>query len=635
MKYVLLFSILFVYSTITTAQSKTSKKESIAEMANFFFQKGKELIENNNLQEQGILAFQTCLENDSNYLSAHKYLTMLYLNRKEYSKALFSIKKVFQLEDTNHWNMYFPYYAKALAGVGNFKEAKKVLETYLNNPQIAKMDKKQFLKDYKNMLFASEYPRFDSMINIQPIEGDINSKLMEYEPCFTIDENKLYFTRNDLRKENIFVAEKDRNQIYKNPQKLVFLNPLSNEGSSSISMDGKLMVMTFCQLGVRNGCNIYISKFTTHGWSQPESIGYEVNSDYWDSQPALSPDNQQLYFVSNRPGGFGGKDLYVASLLTNGQYGKVKNLGNAINTYADEQMPYIHADNETFYFTSNGWQGYGGDDLFMSKKIDDTTFTTPMNVGYPINTIDNETRIYVARDGHIAYYASQRENSKGNLDIYYFPLPHFVEANPVIAIKGKITNNDDTGIIAIIKAGDVKSNRIVQQYQSNSSGDYLLTLPAGKEYNILVNKKNSLPYSINLNLENIKHDTILKDFNIKLDSVNVGKSMILKNVYFKTDSFNIEFTYLSELNAVVEFLKTNPAIKIVVIGHTDNKGTAHYNQQLSLKRAQAIAQYFFKNGIKNETIQAEGKAFSQSVNSNRNEEERAMNRRIEIKIIGY
>ncbi|MGL4347580.1 MAG: OmpA family protein [Chitinophagaceae bacterium] len=615
------------------AQRQSSKKNNPLEMANFFFEKGKELVENKKLIDQGILAFLTCLNNDSNYLPTHKYLSMLYLNKKEYKKALASLEKVFQLEDSSLKIIYFPYYAKALAGVGNFKKAKEILEIYVNNPSIFEIDKKNFRRDYKNMLFADKFDRFDSVINITPITGEINSSSMEYEPCFTIDENNLYFTRNNLQKENIFVAQKKGNNIYKNPQQLVFRNPLSNEGSSSISMDGKSMVITFCQVAVRNGCNIYISRLTAEGWTKPESIGNEINSNFWESQPSLSPDKQQLYFVSNRPGGYGGKDIYVASLLSNGKYGKVKNLGKTINTPGDEQMPYMHADNETFYFTSNEWQGYGGDDLFMSKKIDDTTFSPPLNLGYPINTIDNETRIYVARDGRTAYYASQRDNSKGSLDIYSFPLHRSVEAIPIIAIKGKITNKNEDGIITIIKAGDLKDNRIIQQYTSSPAGNYLLTLPAGKEYNILVNKKNNLPYSMNLNLKNITHDTIINNIDIVLDSAIIGKSMILKNVYFKTDSFDIESQYVSELNAIVEFLKNNPNINIVVIGHTDNQGTENYNQKLSLRRSESIAQYFINMGIFDNRIKTEGKGFSKPINNNKNKEERSMNRRIEIKII--
>ncbi len=216
------------------------------------------------------------------------------------------------------------------------------------------------------------------------------------------------------------------------------INTDANEGAQAISQDGQWLVFTGCNFREGFGsCDLYISYNTLDGWSAPVNLGPRVNSESWDSAPTLSPDKRDLYFASSRSGGYGGSDIYVSHYLPNGQWSEAANLGPEVNTAGNESCPFIHADNQTLYFTSNGHLGYGGDDLFLSKKGPNNTWGKATNLGYPINTIENEGSLIIAADGKTAYYASDRSDSRGGLDIYTFELRNDVRPARTLWVKGK------------------------------------------------------------------------------------------------------------------------------------------------------------------------------------------------------
>jgi hypothetical protein len=206
------------------------------------------------------------------------------------------------------------------------------------------------------------------------------------------------------------------------------------------------------------------------GWGEPENGGV-INSDQWDSQPCLSPDKRQLYFASRRIGGLGGSDIYVCNLLPGGRWSSPQNLGPSVNTALDEQCPFIHADNQTLFFTSSGWPGYGDDDLLYTKKLPDGKWSSPVNLGYPINTIDREGTLYIAADGKNAYYASDRTDSHGGLDIYNFELPEDMRPVKTLWVKGKVTDKKTkSGLSSTVELIDLKTNTVVSNAQTDAQG---------------------------------------------------------------------------------------------------------------------------------------------------------------------
>src|ERR1035437_8804520 len=257
----------------------------------------------------------------------------------------------------------------------------------------------------------------------QNLGDNINSKDPEYYPSITIDGKKIVFTRrvhgsdakgNELTgNEDFYESELIDGEWSKaKPLEGNINSSQYNEGAQNISQDGKWLIFTGCLFPEGMGsCDLYISYLTKQGWSQPENLGPNVNSEFWESSPSLSPDKKDLYFSSSVPGGFGGKDIWVCHRNADGKWGPAQNLGAEINTAGDEGSPFIHADNQTLYFNSNGHQGYSEKaDLFVSHKQPDGTWSKPENLGYPINTIDEEGSLIVSADGKTAYYASDRSD---------------------------------------------------------------------------------------------------------------------------------------------------------------------------------------------------------------------------------
>ena len=236
--------------------------------------------------------------------------------------------------------------------------------------------------------------------------GDsINTADLEYYPSAPIDDKTLVFTRRVRGyNEDFFVSDRTSGAWTKAKGIDGDLNSNFNEGAQNISQDGEWLVFTGCNFPEGLGsCDLFFSSLTKKGWSTPENIGQPVNTEFWESSPCLSPDKRELYFSSNRPGGYGGKDIYVSKRLPNGRWSEPENLGPQINTAGDESCPFIHADNQTMYFTSNGLTGYGGDDLFIARKQTNGVWDNVENLGYPINT--TEMKEPVGR-WQTAYYAS-------------------------------------------------------------------------------------------------------------------------------------------------------------------------------------------------------------------------------------
>jgi outer membrane protein OmpA-like peptidoglycan-associated protein len=411
------------------------------------------------------------------------------------------------------------------------------------------------------------------------------------------------------------------------------VNTNLNEGAQNISQDGQLLVFTGCNYPEGQGsCDLYFSVKTKTGWSEPQNLGPNVNTDFWESSPSISPDKRDIYFASGRAGGFGGRDIWVVHLLPNGKWGNAENLGEAINTSGDESCPFIHADNETLYFNSNGHTSYGMTDLFLSKKVTDSSWTIAQNLGYPINTIDDEGSLIVAADAKTAYYASDNYNSKGGLDIFSFELRDDIKPTKTLWVKGKVFDKKTLqGLPSTVELIDIVSKKLINKIKTDEEGNYLATLPTGKNYLLNVNRKGYLFYNDNFSLVIITDSIFTKD--IPLQPIEAGATIVLNNIFFDTKQFVLKPTSIIELDKVVQLLNDNPKLKIQISGHTDNVGKPTDNLLLSNNRAKAVTNYLLQKGLLATRLIAKGFGSTKPLADNKTDIGKAMNRRTELSVV--
>ncbi|MBQ9418175.1 MAG: PD40 domain-containing protein [Bacteroidales bacterium] len=277
----------------------------------------------------------------------------------------------------------------------------------------------------------------DNPVPFRPVNlgPNINTAADEYMPALTADYRTLVFTRRSPRnvytqrglpqEEDFYLSHYDTMELAWRPSTRMPepLNSNGNEGAQTLSHDGRVVIFTACGRSKEpTGCDLYLSVLNGGKWSRPRNLGAPVNSVYWESFPSLSIDGQTLYFASNRPGGYGGTDIWCCT-LEEGRWGEPRNLGPTINTRGNETAPYIHFDNRTLYFASDGHLGMGGSDLFLVRRTSDTTWGNPQNLGYPINTPGDENNLIVAPDGRTALFSSDRPDGYGQQDIYSFIMP--------------------------------------------------------------------------------------------------------------------------------------------------------------------------------------------------------------------
>jgi len=508
----------------------------------------------------------------------------------------------------------------------------------------------------------------------------VNSKYPEYGPYINADEDVIMFTstrpnttggkidERDLKYfEDIYISKKKGNIWTEavNPGKP--LNTNSHDAIVGVSTDGKHALI---YKGEDNSGDIFECRIDEEGnWKSPKRLPKEINTKYHESSASFSPDMKHLYFVSDKPGGFGKKDIYITSISLKGSKEKLDfeealNLGAVINTPYDEEGVFIDVTGNTLYFSSKGHNTMGGYDIFKTT-FKNGKWTKPVNLGYPINTADDDIFFSFSRDGRHAYYSSFDSDGYGDRDIYMITLlgpekEHmFIEDNDLLAFqtislkedlmldKVDIKENQLTIVkgrvldaLTLTPLGGVPVSiydnalgRVISSFESGSStGKYMVSLPSGKNYGFSANAKDYLFYSENLiippttSVQEIEMD-------ILLNKVEVGSKIILKNIFFDFDKTTLRTTSTAELNRLIKMLNDFPTMKIEISGHTDNVGSDAYNKTLSLGRAKAVADFLIDHGIDKERVSYAGYGESQPIESNGTEEGRQMNRRTEFKVL--
>ncbi len=574
---------------------------------------------------------------DSNFVDAYLSLGGAYGEQKKYAQSVLNYKKAISIDSVYTYYYRLPLSIN-LAGDGLFDEALEQINKFLLISNLNEKSLRSGLYRKAKYEFAIEYKKTHlNNYNFEPINlGDsINTVRSEYYPTLSISDSLLVFTRMSNNGEN-FVKSNFKNNHFSYAEIIEgSINNQALKGAATVSTDGEWLIFAgdFMGLGLGN-YDLYISYITPDGWSEPENLGENINTPYWESAPSISPDGRTIYFSSDRPGGLGGRDLYISNRLSNGRWGEAVNMGPSINTIGNDLYPYIHADNQTLYFTSDGWSGYGKTDLFISRKTSLDTWSQPENLGYPINTIEDEGSITISSDGLTAYYASDRADSRGGLDIYKFELREDIRPFKTLFIKGSVFDAvTKKGLPSSVELIDNASNKILMKITADEIGKYFIPLPVGKNYTFIVNRKGYLYYSNLFDMNMQKSDSVYL-MDIALQPLKLNASVTFKNVHFESNSFKLLPISLVELDKLVQVLNENTTLKLQIKGHTDNVGKDDDNLKLSTSRAKAVAEYLFKSGIYATRLSYKGFGASQPIDENKTEEGRAKNRRTEFEIVG-
>ncbi|MCF6366257.1 MAG: OmpA family protein [Bacteroidales bacterium] len=602
--------------------------------------------------EKAIYWSEQAISKDKNFIEVYYLLSDIYDETKRPAYKILTLKKAIAINPQKSSMAYFTL-AKTELSIGKYEDAKRHLL------ELKKHDTSgRYAPQTKNYIKRCDFGinAIKNPVNFKPVNlgKNINSEYNEYLPAITADEQTLIYTRligsgkryddGTLEmQEDFFISEKENNTFKKATALGEPLNTIGNEGAQSISADGKTLFFTSCEYesgksyhGKTYGsCDIFVSHKTGDNWSQPENLGAVVNSKYWESQPSFSADGKTLYFASNRPGGKGKIDIWKTELQEDNTWTKPVNLGNSINTKGHDQSPFIHYDNKTLYFASNGHLGLGKQDLFLSRKDSSGNFGKAKNLGYPINTFDEEVSLTINAKGNKAYYASSKKSKFGGLDLYTFELTPENQPHKVTYIKGIVYNAESVEKLdANIKLINLSNNSTVAQSISDKeTGEFLICIPAGQDYAFNVSKEGYLFYSESFSLTKSSDSLKVYRFDIPLSPIRKGKKTILKNIFFEVDSYKLEEKSLSELEKLYSFLQTNQKLRAEISGHTDNTGNETHNKQLSLNRAKAVYDYLISKGISENRIIYKGYGSLLPIDTNNTEKGRKNNRRTEFKII--
>ncbi len=652
--HLLLFIICFIFGIAGKAQSNlppgtytSTNKKAIKQL-----EEGKKFFEVKK-DAEAEKSFLKAIEIDPLFVEPHIALGYLYADARKLEQAIEHFKKATEINPK-----FFPNNFYDLGGLylnsGKYAEAKQSYESFMAYPRINPNLKEKAEGFIKTSIFGIEAMKNPKPFNPVNMGEGVNSEHYEYFPAITADGKTFLFTRNFRNEsggmmagqEDLFISEKV-NKVWQIAEPARNINSKGNEGAPTLSADGQYMFYASCadMYGTygtedRKGfgsCDIFYAQKNNGQWTKPINVGPPVNTGNWETQPSFSSDGKTLYFVRGMVSreGIQNQDIYMSQVGADGKFSEPVKLGPSINTNGREESVYIHPDNMTLYFSSNGHTGMGGLDIFMSKRQSDGSWGPAVNLGYPINTWNDENSLLVDPSGKLAYFGSNRKGGFGGLDIYQFELPADFQPEKITYVKGKVYDAiTSKGLDATFELIDLETQQQVLKSYSAKDGNFLVTLTANKNYLLNVSKNGYLYYSDNFSLKNVEADYNNPfKLDVPLQPIDTGYVVELKNVFFDVDKFELKPQSKAELDKLVSFLKTNPKLKIEIGGHTDNTGDKKKNQVLSENRAKAVYEYVMTTGgIDKIRLTYKGYGDTKPKVANDTPEHKQMNRRTEFKV---
>lgn len=614
------------------------------------------------------------LKSDPENLKANFRTGICYLETAYKEKSLPYLKKAQQLNpDIDEQLLMF--LGEAYQYNHQFAEALKQYEAFLktvekNDPVTAHVNRKIY--ECHNGIRYMKDPVKAKIDNIGPI---INSKAADFAPVISADETVLVFTsrregstggelapENNQFYEDIYISYKS-NGNWATPRNLKEINTDQHDACVALSPDGKQAFI----YRDKQGGDLYYSNFDAANniWSKPQSLGDNINTKYYEPSISMTADGNTIYFSSDRPGGAGGLDIYVSRKTANGKWGPAVNLGPTVNTPYDDDAPFIHADAQTLYFSSRGHAGMGGFDIY-SSELQNEAWSKPINVGYPINTADDDIYFVLSADNKHGYYASAKEGGRGEKDIYMISMPPRktvemaseiksiqvkvaapqiktvemkrqetaeIRSNATI-VRGKVIDAQTKApLVADVVLVDNSTAEQVEDHKTDVEGSFSTFMPSGKNYNFSVQKEGYLFHSENFDIPQANGFQQF-DLVIELKKIAVGSKVVLRNIFFDFDKATLRKESTAELENLLEIMQQIPGLKIEISGHTDSKGSAEYNKVLSAKRAKAVVDYLIANGITMDRLRSAGYGKERPMTTNDTDAGRQLNRRTEFEIIG-
>lgn len=620
MKYCLIF-LLISFSLFSFGQGSSNRKaQNLFEKANLLIQK------EDYVGASAALAEATSV--DPNFQDAFILLGDANRLQKKYSLARQAYKKATDI-NSNVKPLVKYYLAETEFASGEYLLAKQHFQDFLTADRSS--DRANRAKKYLlDCDFASEAIKKTVKYTPQNLGSGVNTTDAEYFPALTADGETLIFTRQINENEDFWMSHfKDNTWTTAVPLSTKINTIRYNEGAQTISPDGKYLFFTGCNRPDGMGrCDIYVSHREGNDWGEPYNVGAPVNSEFWESQPTISPDGRTLYFISNRPGGSGGYDIWKSTITEDAKWGPAINLGPEINTAYDENTPFLHADGKTLYFASNGWPGFGNKDIYYSRMDESGKWQKPVNIGYPINSFEDESGLIVSADGNLGFFSSNLNGGLGKQDIYSFGIPADVKPLKVTYVKGTVRDRETKKTIeSNVQVVDLKTNKTVfDDYTDAETGEFLAVMPVGGNYLFNVNAEGYLFYSENFEP---KTGDINRPYQIEvaMDKIKSGANVTLKNIFFDTNKYNLLPASIRELELLISFLNENEKVAIEIQGHTDNVGDNKLNEKLSFNRANAVYEYLIRHEIPANRLTFKGFGASKPMADNKTELGRKNNRR--------
>ena len=583
-------------------------------------------------------------------------------NRRNYeSRAKNYYQKV--IDVCPAYDNYYSYYfcGKYFYQRNEYQKSDKYLNLFLSNNSIDQTEiadcqrMKEKMKSYLDIM--------NNPVPFEPvvIKG-VSTNSDEYLPLISPDGEFIFFTHRFLETDKHTSIQKQvehftisqrldddtGKEIYGEGEKMpIPFNQGQNQGAAAITIDNNHIYMTICLFTDISGqpyknCDIYSSDFVNGAWTDFMNLGPNINGENsWESQPSISADGKTLFFSSIRESNLGfsmsnqTSDIYSSSMDAEGNWMPAKNLGTRINTEGNEKSPFLHSDSKTLYFSSDGRTGVGGYDIYFSKQVGETHWDPPTNIGYPINTEEDDIGFIVSTDGRKAYFSSNKLNGNGGWDIYYFDLYEKARPERVLFVKGQLLDEEGNEITdAKVEMRSAFSDRVTEGMVDKMTGKYAVAVSyePEEEFIMTVKKKDYAFTSRYFSPSEIEDIEIDDELEIELKPIEVGVVVKLHNILFDTNSDKIYESSKVVLNNFIDFLKENEGIKFEIHGHTDDVGTAASNLDLSNRRAKAIQNYLTGNGIAANRMTSKGFGESKPVADNATPAGRALNRRTEFLI---
>jgi len=682
---VLIFSTLFP-AFFTPAFSQQDPKET----ARQYMEQAELIMAETKAMDDARELMVTAADLDTTFIKANYEAGRMHLVTVGKDRAVKYLLRVYRQDlayrfDIEYWigrsYQYGENFNKALEFYNLYKDklAKKAGYQGKDKIDLATVDRAIFECE-NGKEFVSKPGNF-SIVNIG---REINSEFEDYAPVLNENEDEIVFTtrrREDNLNQNVFDDNKPYEDIFTSKKSAnvwayaknigpVVNNPY-HDSNVALSANGNTLFLFKDEGG---GDIFYCERVSGGEFGAPAPMPGIINSSFEEKSVTISQDEKTLYFSSNRPGGFGGLDIYRATKDSKGEWTNVKNLGPSINTDMDDDGPFIDYDGVTLYFSSKGRKGMGGFDVFKTTlDLKNNEWSEPVNLGYPINTPDDDIYIVFSKDGKRAYYSSVREDGMGYTDIYLITIPEGIKNIEPVVAKNPVDEPKDTTatvvtqrdpviipvvpkskelkplkyIVTVVDAADKtpldakirlqgSKDNIIVPSEAQGSGVYAFSITNAqpKDYRLSVEVGGYVFYNQNLKIEGASTQEKTVNRTIEMRKLSVGVSSILRNIYFDFDKASFKTESYTELNKLEAMLMQNAGMVVEIAGHTDAIGTKEYNQNLSVRRAQAVKDYLTKKGIDARRVKPVGYGKSKPLASNDDEEGgRELNRRVEFKVL--